>query len=244
MPKQTKFTIPLTSMPSKSPMKKLPSHMQRPTTQPNGKRLNIAITSNTNDNMMMGALQALNALKQTVPQPLMEQGDNSELAKMIAEKQLPFPPIVAAASSSTAVSEQEKAMELMKLSDEHEKLIDVILEEEDQLIDAHKRHIDAVMELAKKEMSLLQEVSKPGSDIEDYVKGLNAILEHKLEIISVLRSRLLGFYYHIRQEEDICKKVNEQQQLLPPDKKADADTDLLQEGIHLDDFDFDHPNIN
>eukprot|EP00829_Urostomides_striatus_P021437 TRINITY_DN9550_c0_g1_i1.p1 TRINITY_DN9550_c0_g1~~TRINITY_DN9550_c0_g1_i1.p1 ORF type:complete len:145 (-),score=53.31 TRINITY_DN9550_c0_g1_i1:10-381(-) len=89
------------------------------------------------------------------------------------------------------VHEEEAKIELHKISEEHEKLIDVILEEEDQLIDSHKRHIDAIMELSKTEMSLLQEVSKPGSDIDEYVKGLNSILEHKLEIISVLRSRCL-----------------------------------------------------
>ncbi len=134
------------------------------------------------------------------------------------------------------MSETEKQEEMQKLSGEHEKLIDLILEEEDQLIDAHKRHIDAVMELAKKEMALLQEVSKPGSDITDYVKGLNAILEHKLEIISVLRSRLLGFYYHLRQEEDICKKVNEFQGAKPAEAEK-KETDLLKDELKLDDFD-------
>lgn len=145
--------------------------------------------------------------------------------------------------NQTLLPEPERTEELHKLSGEHEKLIDVILEEEDQLIDAHKRHIDAVMELAKKEMALLQEVAKPGSDITDYVKGLNAILEHKLEIISVLRSRLVGFYYHLRQEEDICKKVNKQQQVetyVASKKVADEEEwneDLRKEELRLGDFD-------
>ena len=94
-------------------------------------------------------------------------------------------------------------------------------------------------------MALLQEVSKPGSDIDDYVKGLNAILEHKLDIISVLRSRLLGFYYHLRQEEDICKKVNDQQQQLQdksPEDNPDLDTDLLKDEVNIEDFD--NPNMN
>eukprot|EP00831_Metopus_contortus_P011921 TRINITY_DN14781_c0_g1_i2.p2 TRINITY_DN14781_c0_g1~~TRINITY_DN14781_c0_g1_i2.p2 ORF type:complete len:116 (-),score=30.32 TRINITY_DN14781_c0_g1_i2:101-448(-) len=94
------------------------------------------------------------------------------------------------------------------------------------------------MELAKKEMSLLQEVSKPGSDIDEYVKGLNAILEHKMDIISVLRSRLLGFYYHLKQEEDLSRKFylqqNEGEGTGPVSKD---DEDLLNEDVHLDDFD-------
>lgn len=89
-------------------------------------------------------------------------------------------------------------------------------------------------------MALLQEVSKPGSDIEEYVKGLNAILEHKLEIISVLRSRLLGFSYHLKQEEEISKKFYDQQTSVdiaaPGPPLTDADTDLLADGVNFDDL--------
>ena len=94
-------------------------------------------------------------------------------------------------------------------------------------------------------MALLQEVSKPGSDVEEYVKGLNAILEHKLEIISVLRSRLMGFYYHLKQEEDLSKQFYQTQQ--PPDQPQDqptatpapsteAEADLLHDEVNLEDF--------
>ena len=60
-------------------------------------------------------------------------------------------------------------------------------------------------------MVLLQEVSKPGSDLEEYVSSLDAILAHKLEIITVLRSRLFGFFSHLKQEEDMSKKFYEKQ---------------------------------
>lgn len=53
------------------------------------------------------------------------------------------------------VHEEEAKIELHKISEEHEKLIDVILEEEDQLIDSHKRHIDAIMELSKTVFGML-----------------------------------------------------------------------------------------
>lgn len=98
----------------------------------------------------------------------------------------------------------------------------MILEEEDQLIDSHKRHIDAIMELAKKEMALLQEISKPGSDVSQYVKGLDAILEHKLEIISILKSRLLGFCYHLKQEEELSSKFYCQQKEISGEAKAET----------------------
>lgn len=94
-------------------------------------------------------------------------------------------------------------------------------------------------------MSLLQEVSKPGSDIDEYVKGLNSILEHKLEIISVLRSRLLGFYYHLRQEEELSGKFNQQQNTATfethnqasAQPTIDGETNLLNEELQIEDFD-------
>ena len=49
---------------------------------------------------------------------------------------------------------------------EHEKLIEQILEEEEQVIKGHRRHIDDVVDLVKEEMTLLNEVDKPGSDVE------------------------------------------------------------------------------
>ena len=36
------------------------------------------------------------------------------------------------------------------IAEQHEKLIDVILDEEDGLINAHKQHIDTIMEMSKK----------------------------------------------------------------------------------------------
>eukprot|EP00826_Nyctotherus_ovalis_P057549 TRINITY_DN7876_c0_g1_i4.p1 TRINITY_DN7876_c0_g1~~TRINITY_DN7876_c0_g1_i4.p1 ORF type:complete len:281 (-),score=98.30 TRINITY_DN7876_c0_g1_i4:93-935(-) len=184
---ETRTTVTLAGLPLRSPVKKQPT-LQRPQTQANGRKHNVAITTGQpkNAELMMGAIEALKRCG----------GDSEQGNKFVEYK-------------AGAIEVPKGKEELNKLSEEHERLIDVILEEEDQLIDSHKRHIDATMELAKREMSLLQEVSKQGSDVDDYVRGLSAILDHKAEIISVLRSRLLGFYYHVKQEEEICKKVNE-----------------------------------
>jgi kinesin family protein 2/24 len=63
----------------------------------------------------------------------------------------------------------------------------MILEEEEDLINGHRQHIDDVVDLVKQEMVLLHEVDKPGSDIEEYVSSLDAILMHKMELITVVR---------------------------------------------------------
>jgi len=87
-------------------------------------------------------------------------------------------------------------------------------------------------------MMLLHEVDKPGSDIEEYVSSLDAILLHKMEMISVIRQRLLDFYTHLKMEENLQKLYQTKQAIL------DGDTNLMEQ---LDDFDhnmMDEASIN
>lgn len=62
--------------------------------------------------------------------------------------------------------EREYAGDTDKLCAEHERLIEQILEEEEELITGHRHHIDDVVDLVKQEMTLLNDVDKPGSDVE------------------------------------------------------------------------------
>ena len=83
--------------------------------------------------------------------------------------------------------EREYGNDTERLCNEHEKLIDQILEEEEELINGHRRHIDDVVDLVKQEMVLLNEVDKPGSDVEEYVNNLDQILLKKMEMIKNMR---------------------------------------------------------
>ena len=62
-------------------------------------------------------------------------------------------------------------------------MIGLILVEEEEIISAHRNHIDDMVDLVKQEMMLLHEVDKPGSDVDEYVSSLNAILSHKIATI-------------------------------------------------------------
>lgn len=59
--------------------------------------------------------------------------------------------------------------------------------------------------IVKEEMTLLNEVDKPGSDVEVYARGLDRVLLKKIEIITELRERLLKFYSHLKTEEHMSK---------------------------------------
>lgn len=62
-------------------------------------------------------------------------------------------------------------------------------------------------------MTLLNEVDKPGSDVEVYAKGLDKVLLKKMKIISDLREKLLNFYSHLKTEEHMSKLFERNQEM-------------------------------
>jgi hypothetical protein len=78
-----------------------------------------------------------------------------------------------------------------------------ILEEEETVLSSHKQHIDDLVDLVKQEMMLLHEVDKPGSDVEEYIASLDAILLHKLDLITVMKGKLGKFRQHLKDEEEL-----------------------------------------
>lgn len=73
------------------------------------------------------------------------------------------------------------------------------------MIHSHRGHIDEVVSVVKDEMTLLNEVDKPGSDVEVYIRGLDRVLLKKMQIISDLREKMLNFYSHLKTEESMSR---------------------------------------
>lgn len=113
---------------------------------------------------------------------------------------------------SVADLEREYGGDTDKLCAEHEHLIEQILEEEEELITGHRRHIDEVVDLVKQEMTLLNDVDKPGSDVEAYVASLDKLLTQKIAMISDMRRQLITFHTHLKTEEAMSKLYQQQQQ--------------------------------
>ena len=61
-----------------------------------------------------------------------------------------------------------------------------ILAKEEELISAHRGHVDAMVELMKEEHDLVNDVDQPGSMVEDYVDGLDRVLDIQLTPIFIL----------------------------------------------------------
>ncbi|CAD8097658.1 unnamed protein product [Paramecium primaurelia] len=113
--------------------------------------------------------------------------------------------------------------DLMKIGQKHEQLISVILEEEENLISNHRSHIDSMVELVKQEMMLLHNIDKPGSDVDEYVKGLDQILLTKIEEIQTLQFQLQTFRSHLSEEETLQKQFYQQRQQMTQQESEGSD---------------------
>ncbi|CAD8105692.1 unnamed protein product [Paramecium sonneborni] len=113
--------------------------------------------------------------------------------------------------------------DLTKIGQKHEQLISVILEEEENLIQNHRSHIDQMVELVKQEMMLLHNIDKPGSDVDEYVKGLDQILLTKMEEIQTLQFQLQTFRSHLSEEETLQKQFYQHRQQINLQEQEIAD---------------------
>ena len=74
-------------------------------------------------------------------------------------------------------------------------------------------------------MTLLNEVDKPGSDVEVYARGLDRVLLKKMKIISDLRDKLLNFYSHLKTEEHMSKLFERNQEMAGYDDDQEPSVD-------------------
>ena len=81
--------------------------------------------------------------------------------------------------------------------------------QEEALIDEHKRHVNEVINCEKEEMSLITEVDKSGSDVEQYVGKLDRLLLQKMQMIMGLRKNLLSFGAHLQMEKNLQQLYQE-----------------------------------
>jgi phosphopantetheine adenylyltransferase len=55
-------------------------------------------------------------------------------------------------------------------------------------------------------MSLVNEVEKPGSDIEFYVNSMEKVFNQQLEKINFMKNRLINFKNLLKEEEEVSQK--------------------------------------
>lgn len=107
---------------------------------------------------------------------------------------------------AAAVPDSQAALD--ELARQHDRLIGTILAEEEELISSHRSHIDMMVELIKEEMVHLNNVDRPGSDVDAYVNGLDRILRLKADYIDDIRSKVDLFKEHLAQEDGLSRKFS------------------------------------
>ena len=122
-----------------------------------------------------------------------------------------------------ALVQQEEETNLEELKDEHEVLVQKILKEEETLLSHHRSHIDENVELVKKQMGILNEVDKPGSDVEKYVEGLEEILSFEMKKIMDLQNNVQRFKGFLKREATISQKFYAEQEKENEDMDCDFD---------------------
>ncbi|KAG2427383.1 hypothetical protein HYH02_014603 [Chlamydomonas schloesseri] len=94
------------------------------------------------------------------------------------------------------------------LAERHDELMDSILLEEENLVAFHRAKLEEDMETMRQEMALLQEVDKPGSEIDHYVEQMSALLNIKRQGIQELQAKLDTFKAKLREEEALSRTVH------------------------------------
>eukprot|EP00803_Ostreobium_quekettii_P002186 evm.model.scf_360.1 EVM.evm.TU.scf_360.1 scf_360:11705-21458(+) len=102
---------------------------------------------------------------------------------------------------------REQRMQDAELLAQRDELMNAILEDEEQLISSHRALIEESMEVVRKEMTLLSEVDQPGSAIDQYVEQMDAILNHKIDMIQQMSGRLEAFKQKLREEEVLSRTI-------------------------------------
>ena len=105
------------------------------------------------------------------------------------------------------VPEVQENMEQM--SEQHEELINRILEDEELLIKKHHTHIKLMTNSTDIEYELLEEVDKPGSDIEEYISELEKLLDEKISSILGIKNMITSFKGNLNEERRLNEKIHE-----------------------------------
>ncbi|KAG2483142.1 hypothetical protein HYH03_017988 [Edaphochlamys debaryana] len=94
------------------------------------------------------------------------------------------------------------------LAERHDELMDSILLEEENLVAFHRAKLEEDMETMRQEMALLQEVDKPGSEIDSYVEQMTQLLGIKRQGIQDLQAKLDTFKAKLKEEEMLSRTVH------------------------------------
>ena len=115
-----------------------------------------------------------------------------------------------------------------RLKKEHDGLISTILKEEEEFKVIHKEHINQMSKLLNDEIIQMENLDKPGSDIDIYTESLAEILRNQMEEIKKLNDRLTKFKIMIKDEDVLAEKLEEKEN----EFEYDDNDDIINNSNH------------
>ena len=94
----------------------------------------------------------------------------------------------------------------------HAGVIQEILEKEEELIIAHQKSIGEMPDIMNYENQLINDVQEPESDIDEYLKKLEHVLEYRESIIKDIRTKVAGLKHSLKEEQTLNSKIGSRRQ--------------------------------
>ena len=82
----------------------------------------------------------------------------------------------------------------------------MILEEEESIIATHKKNLDELVDSVKEQMNMINDVDKPGSDIQSYVSSLGYLLSKNIREMTGLSDKIAQFDHHLKEEARLSQQ--------------------------------------
>ena len=116
------------------------------------------------------------------------------------------------------------------LNQKHSNLIQEILEKEDDLVNNHSHSVNETPDIMNYELQILADVQEPNSDMGDYLKKLDKVLEYKETIIASLRNKIVAIQHQLKEENSLNLLLNSRKNAMDV---FDLDNDDFFENVPL-----------
>ena len=116
------------------------------------------------------------------------------------------------------------------LAQKHSDLIQEILEKEDEIINTHQKSVNEIVDIMNYENNMIIDVQEPNSDIEDYLKKLEYLMEYKENIIKDIRGKIFEIRHSLKEEQALNVIIDNKKQAMDV---FDLDNDDLFENVQL-----------
>ena len=123
-----------------------------------------------------------------------------------------------------------------KLTQQHEILLQKILEEEDVLVNNHRQYVDSLVDSVKTHMSNISEIEQSDSDISKYIKNSENLINTEIQRLTMIKGLFSNFNKMIKEEEKLTESISSLQSKLPI--QTTNDNDCFKDSSYIEDNDY------